>query len=394
MRAMQILQRQLEPDLAAVHLARARVVFAAVWTLLKSGRLSLTSLGRAIATETAPKHGIKRIDRLLGNARLHVEQLVFYRAIARRVIAPGSRPVIIVDWTSVTSTLWALVAAVHFEGRALIIYAEVHPIARYLKPHVNAKFLRQLKDVLPDRCVPIVVTDAGFRSPWMLLVRKFGWDYVGRLRQPRTKFKRGDEWLHLDDLWARTRTTATDFGLIEVGERVRHACRVVGIRKRIARLLTMSPKLRGYRPEPRKNRERRTALEPWTLATSLECSAGKVIAIYKQRMQIEETFRDAKSTRFGMCLAQARTSSPSRAEVLVLLAALAHFTAIVIGLAAEAVHLHVRYQANTVRNKRVLSFALLGRLVLAREPAIVVAPFLEVVGSVQLWTFHTPLLDA
>ena len=123
-----------------MYAARA-AMFEAAFTALRSGRVSLTSLGRAIAERTTPKHGIKRIDRLLGNTKLHAELITFYRAIARRLIAPNSRPVLLVDWTAVTPQLWALVAAVCFDGRALIIYAQTHTIARYMKPAVNAEFL-------------------------------------------------------------------------------------------------------------------------------------------------------------------------------------------------------------------------------------------------------------
>src|SRR5512133_3235815 len=168
MRAEEILLRSFERDLEAVHLARVRLVFAAVRALLWSGRLSLTSLGRAIAGSTSPKHGIKRIDRLLGNKHLHVEGPEFYRALARHLIARGSRPVIIVDWTAVTPKLWALVAAVSHHGRALILYAETHGIRSYLKPSVNEAFCERLRSVLPP-CTPVVLTDAGFRGPWMRL---------------------------------------------------------------------------------------------------------------------------------------------------------------------------------------------------------------------------------
>jgi hypothetical protein len=72
---------QFRCGLPGVHLARARSVFAATRTLLRSGRLSLTSLGRAIAERTSPKHGIKRVDRLVGNARLHAERLVFFQPL-------------------------------------------------------------------------------------------------------------------------------------------------------------------------------------------------------------------------------------------------------------------------------------------------------------------------
>ena len=76
MRAGKILLRQFAGDLYDVHRSRLQVVFAAVQALLKSGRLSLTSLGRAIAEQTAPKHGIKRIDRPLGNVALHRERIL------------------------------------------------------------------------------------------------------------------------------------------------------------------------------------------------------------------------------------------------------------------------------------------------------------------------------
>ena len=367
MRATQIL-RQFEGELRDVHLARSRAVFAAVRMVLRSGRLSLTCLGRAIAERTSPKHGIKRIDRLLGNARLHSEQLTFYRAIARRVVGSAARPVILVDWTSVTPKLWALVAAVPFEGRALVIYAETHSIAEYLKPHVNAGFLRAPRSVLPDGCRPIVVTDAGFRSPWMKLVEGMGWDYISRVRHGTLQYIKGTVWMGLVPLWRRTRTEPTDLGHFELGRQARYPCRLVGIRKANALLKPTSP--RGSGIEPGGRRKRRTALEPWLLATSLSDPAKAVVAMYRQRMHIEETFRDAKSSRFGISLCHARTSSADRANVLVLLASLSHLVAVLVGMAAEAAGLHRQFQANTVRTKRVLALATLGRMIAASNEVI------------------------
>ncbi len=367
MRATAILQQQFEVDLQSVHGARIRLVFAAVYTAVRTGKVSLTSLGRAIAERTSPKHGIKRIDRLLGNPRLHRERFIFYRSIASRVIAPLSHPVILVDWTAVTPKLWALVAAVSFQGRALTIYAETHPITRYLKPRVNAQFLRRLRLVLPTGCTPIIVTDAGFRSPWMRLVLKYGWDYVGRLRQAKVRKTKGRGWMGLPLLWGLTTTTPKDLGHFEVGQRARHACRIVGVRKRDAVLTPTSPKARRFRSDTGPKRQRRTAREPWLLATSLTVSAKRVVAIYRSRMQIEETFRDAKSSRFGLSLSHARTNSDRRANILILLASLAHLVSVLTGIAAETARLHVQFQANTVRTKRVLSLATLGRLVIARD---------------------------
>jgi hypothetical protein len=366
MRTREILQRQIESQLPHVHKARLRTVFDAVWTVLRCGHCSLTSVGRAIAEKTSPKHGIKRVDRLLGNLRLHEEHVPFYRAIARRVIAPQVRPVILVDWTAVTPKLWAIVAAVPFEGRAIIIYARTYSTGRYLKPYVHRQFLRELARVLPPYCAPIVVADAGFRAPFMQMVSSFGWDYVVRLRGPtliRQTLGRG--WVRIPIIFGQARSVPTDFGRIEIARHRRHVCRLVGIYRPVHH--------RKHRCRVRhgtsKQRERRAAREPWILATSLDDAPKAVVQIYEHRMKIEETFRDAKSVRFGVSLAQARTNSSARASVLLLLASLAHLFAVVLGLAAELSQLHRRLQANTIRNRRVLSLAMVGRLIVASGTA-------------------------
>lgn len=370
MRAEQILQCSFERDLEGVHLARIRLVFVAVYTLLRTGKLSLTSLGRAIAG-VSPKHGIKKIDRLLGNPRVHAERIEFYRAIARRLIAPGSRPVLIIDWTAVTTQLWALIAAVSYEGRALIIYSETHDISSYAKPRVNEAFLERLRTVLP-RCVPVVLTDAGFRAPWMKLVESYGWDYVGRIRGlARVRRDKSEAWSDIECLWQMTSGRPLDLGSFEFGRKTHFRTRVVAIRKKLR--YQRRPAKRDCGPE----RQRRAAREPWILATSLDVRASKVVELYSRRMQVEETFRDTKSHRFGICLSHARTRSTSRADVLVLLAAFAHVVYVLVGLAAEAVRLQLRYQANTTTKRRVLSLPMLGRLVFGEHARELLEPALS-----------------
>jgi hypothetical protein len=370
MRADGILQRSFERDLERVHLARIRLMFVAVYTLLRSGRLSLTSLGRAIRG-SAPKHGIKRIDRLLGNTQLHSERIDFYRAVARRLITPGSRPVLIVDWTAVTTELWALVAAVSYEGRALIVYAETHDISSYAKPHVNEAFIARLRAVLPQ-CHPVILTDAGFRGPWMKLVQANGWDYIGRIRGlARVRRDKGEAWSDIERLWQMTGARPVDLGAFEFGLKTRFRTRVVAIRKKLK--YQRRPAKRDYGPE----RARRAAREPWILATSLDVRAAKVVQLYSRRMQVEETFRDAKSHRFGICLSHARTRSTSRADILLLLAAFAHVLYLLVGLAAEAARLQLRYQANTMTKRRVLSLPMLGRLVFQEHAEDLLEPALS-----------------
>ena len=369
MRITNILLRQFGKDLAGIHGARLRVVFTATWALLCAGKTSLTSIGRTIATRTTHKHGIKRVDRLLGNQRLWSELQEFYRAIARRLIPEGSRPVIVVDWTSLSATMWTLTAAVSFQGRALAIYSESHPISRYGKPAVHRAFLRSLREILPQLCVPIIVTDAGFRSPWMKAVAALGWDYVCRLRGPNKLRKVGTTgWRPLRSFFLNVTRREKDFGAYQVGRLIRHSTRVVGYTKYRGSWLRLS---RRQRENPGKGREgrttklRRAAREPWLLATSLQSSPQKIVAHYRLRMQIEQTFRDNKNSRFGLSLAEARTRTPRRADVLTLLANLAHLTTTLAGLIAEHRRLDRGYQANTLRTRRVFSLSRLGRLLLA-----------------------------
>ena len=106
---------------------------------------------------------------------------------------------------------------------------------------------------------------------------------------------------------------------------------------------------------------------PWVLATSREdLSAKQVITLYALRMQIEETFRDTKNMRDRWSFRHALARSKSRYAILLLLAALAGFVLTVIAMAAEKKQLHLRYQANTIGDRRVLWLFYLGKAILAR----------------------------
>ena len=77
-------------------------------------------------------------------------------------------------------------------------------------------------------------------------------------------------------------------------------------------------------------------------------------------MQIEEEFRDIKSSLFGLGFEHHKSRCVHRIAVLILIATLASILANIIGLAMFMGGLHRRYQANTVKVRRVLSFHYLG----------------------------------
>ena len=105
---------------------------------------------------------------------------------------------------------------------------------------------------------------------------------------------------------------------------------------------------------------------PWILAANLsEVSSKRVMVIYATRRQIEEMFRDTRSVRFGWSFRHGRTHSAQRYAIMLLLAALAGFVLTLMGIAAEDKRLHLRFQANTIRHRRVLSLFQLGKLILS-----------------------------
>jgi hypothetical protein len=366
MRVESIVHRLCKPVLEAVHVARVRAVVAASTAVIWAGRLSVSRIGRAFRGQTSPKHGIKRIDRLLSNRRLWLERKAFFRALAELAVADQPAPKVLVDWTKLVGDQHALVAAVPIGGRAVPIYSEVHQERRLGNPRVQARFLRQLAAILPSACRPIIVADAGFKTPFFVAVRALGWHFVIRLRgrlspcDPATRTA-----TKLCSMFKWATDVPFDLGEWQLASRERSAifCRLI---------LAGRPRRRRRSYGRRLNwaSERKAAQgakEPWVLATSIDdATPTAIVDIYATRMQIEETFRDTKDHRFGWALLQARSSSPSRLDVLLLLAALATAAVILCGLHAERLGLHRGYQANTVR-RRVLSLFALGVAVIARS---------------------------
>ena len=109
--------------------------------------------------------------------------------------------------------------------------------------------------------------------------------------------------------------------------------------------------------------------EPWVLVSSLAgfSAVTKVIKIYKFRMTIEGSFRDAKSTEFGLSLNENITVKAARYAVWLMISTLSYLIAWIIGFSAEKAGLHYAFQANTYRHRRVLSFFYLGCQILRKK---------------------------
>lgn len=368
MRADQILRSLLRKSRISIHQARLKSVYFAVEALLNCGKLNLSSLGRGARSRVMPKHNIKRIDRLLGNTKLHREQHHFFKAITRALLGRESHPLILVDWTKIECGKFsAITAAIPLEGRALPIYWEVHEDSKWANREVHRNFLIALSKLLPPDCKPILVTDAGFQNPWFDLVADYPWDWVGRVGHARILTSAQSSWMKLSDCFTMASNHAKDLGVCEVAKKNQMPHRVIlGKQFRRNPNRSKAPRRRSDRGRG-SQRAKRRSMEPWVLVTSLlDKPAKEIHRIYARRMSIEECYRDTKNQRFGWSFEDANSKCAKRYEVLLLVATLAMLIVFLIGLAVEQSHKHFLFQANTVRNQRVLSLFFLGKHMIHR----------------------------
>ena len=360
MHALTILHRILSTSFPEIHTKRLASLLAAVGAVVSGSRLTLSDMGRGLSGTVAVKHKIKRIDPLLGSSALHTELPKLYEALVRQCLEGISMPLIVIDWSDLSpDRQWQLLrASVAVEGRSMTLYEEVHPQSCATSPRVHQAFLTQLAAMLPTGCVPILITDAGFRGAWFRLVNRMGWYWIGRIRnRDMVSPADVDTWAGCKTLYARATAKAKSLGQYNYVRNHPVPCRLVLI-KRINRGRHSKGKLGKLARSTQNIKNARAQREPWLLAVSPKLdhlSAQAVVAVYAQRMQIEESFRDLKSERFGLGFSASRTTQKNRLGILLLVACLASFVLRLIGEVGKAKQMEFQFQSNTRRSRPVLS---------------------------------------
>jgi hypothetical protein len=360
MHVLTILHRILSTSFPEIHAKRLASLLAAVEAVVTGSRLTLSDMGRGLAGSAAVKHNIKRIDRLLGNNLLHTEMSKLYEALAQQCLNGISMPLILIDWSDLTpDRQWQLLrASVAIEGRSVTLYEQVHPQSQATSPSVHQAFLTRLATMLPAGCVPILITDAGFRGAWFRLIDRMGWYWIGRIRnRDMVSPAIGDAWAGCKTLYPLATAQARSLGQYNYVRNHPVPCRLVLI-KRINQGRHKKGKL-GMRVHSNQSlKSARAQREPWLLAVSPKLdhlSAQAVVAVYAQRMQIEESFRDLKSERFGLGFSANRSTQKNRLSVLLLIGCLASFVLRLIGEVGKARQMEFKFQSNTRRSRSVLS---------------------------------------
>jgi hypothetical protein len=311
MHAGAILQKILRPVSARLDVRNARNLLLAVQALVRGRHLTLMELARHWPGAERVRAPLKRLDRLLGNCEVHARRADLYGAAVKWLLC-GARPIVVVDWSELKSDgRWHLLrAALAVQGRTITLYEEVHPSATKNSGAVELAFLKRLHALVPPGVWPVLVTDAGFRGPWFRAVQALGWYWVGRVRsRTRVKLSAGP-WISCQQLHRQASTQAQCLGEALFAQTRPLSCRLV----------LMRPPKRGrvelnYYGERARNARSLTmikrAREPWLLAASASLehlSAKAIVEIYATRMQIEQSFRDLKSHRYGCA-----SRTPSRA---------------------------------------------------------------------------------
>ena len=353
---------------ATIHKTRIKSLLPVIQAIITSKQLRLTQLGRNLDNKGKERSGIRRIDRLLSNDYYQEQAIDIYGAITQNVVRNQGRPIILVDWTSLPNSqhttedgeYCALRASLISEGRSITLYEEAHSKKKEGNDIVHQEFLKKLKSVLPSGCRPYIVTDAGFKNPWFKAVLALGWNYIGRVRG-RVNYDSGNGFEPIKNLHEKASDTPKCIGSIILAKdnQLKTNCYIYKHKLKGRKKLTKTGK------KDRSNVSKKAAAgyrEPWVLVSSLGgfSAISKVIKIYKYRMTIEGSFRDAKSTEFGFSLNENKTIKAERYAVWLIISTLAYIVAWIVGFAAERAKLHYDFQANTYRHRRVLSFFYLG----------------------------------
>ena len=315
-----------------MHAKRVESLSCATLGALQSCSLAVRLIGQGLAQahELKQKHCIKQVDRLFSNPKLDVWTLfsdwVPYAIGERREI------VVAMDWTEFDadghSTI--MLSLITGQNRATpLIWRSVnkHLLQGERNSHEDA-VLKRLKETVPEGCRVTVLADRGFCDTklYRYLQDVLHFDYVIRFRDnilvedSKEQGKRALQWVEKDGRLKTLKDVKVTAERVEVQ-------RAVFVRKREMK-------------------------EAWCLVSSREDWKGQeIMEWYGRRWGIESRFRDIKSYRFGMGMADIHTKSCERRDRLFLVSALAIALLTLLGMAGEAVGLERTIKANTEKRR-------------------------------------------
>ena len=374
MKVIDIIQNDVSLAHPEIHKTRLNTLFTFVHSGLIEQKLTVTYLGRGLKrfSKTDKKHDIKRADRLCANTHLHSERIEFYRYMTESLIVKDRHPLLIVDWSPINGNeiFQLLRVSIPMGGRALTIYEKTYEESELNTGKAHQALLDAIEYCLPEGCRPIILADAIFKTPWFKAIENMGWYWVCRVRGNVQLSVDGEKWQRSSEWFSSANSKAATLGDIYYSKKTKHPC--IATLYKDPKKGRIKKKLRGGKSQCSTDKyQEEKANEPWFLISSLPQSwdkkPEKVVKLYKTRMQIEEAFRDTKNAKLGVSLELACSRTPERFDILLLIGALIIYILWCMGFAAEQLNYHHSLQANTEKNRRVLSHVYLGREVVDDE---------------------------
>ena len=368
MQTSQLLHKHLADIHSGIHGTRLQSLMDVASALQKGQNLGLTAMGRNIEGDAGLKHKIKKVDRLEGNLHLHSELDEIYCGLSSYVfkyISYDTNIPILIDLCFIKDKydIQMLSAEVATKGRSIPLVRDVFA-KKGLKGRARS-FLSKLSKCIPSNKKILVIMDAGFGEDWLKEIEMNGWYWLTRVRsKKKIKLKGEDDWMTAQEFIPKIENRTKNYN--DSLFMIKHS--------RPCRIITKKPTIKNtknkYTKQPRNynagsGNYRRTAKEPWILATNLpsEYNSNKVINYYSKRMQIEESFRDVKSHQFGLGARYARTVCIHRWGVKMLLAAIVQIIFWILGIIGHSQGFQKKFQANTVKDKKIFSYFYLGQLI-------------------------------
>jgi hypothetical protein len=315
----------------ALHAKQTESIAHATVGALHAPTASIAAIGRASARARGKrdKHGIKQVDRMLSNDRIHTD-LVFDHYV--RAVVGGRREIVaVIDWSDYANSGHSKIAIslVTRHGRATpLVWLTVHTSKlKKRRASYEQRALRMLRWALPQDVRVTVLADRGFGDTalYQHLSGLLRFDFVIRFRGCIHVMTPDGESRPASD-WVAPNGRATQ--ILDA--------RLTARRVPVAAVVIV---------------KRKGMKEPWILATSRSDDAETIVGLYAKRFSIEETFRDHKDWRFGLALAHMHIKQPSRRDRLLLVLALTTVIATLLGAAGEHLGIDRHLRANTKRTR-------------------------------------------